>query len=245
MINIIPQKWHPSWNAFMTEEILNELKEISNKIGNDFVPEEKNVLKFLQYDLTKIKCVWLGQDPYYTMYDTNKYVANGAAFWPNDLKNWSQPFSQRSLQNIIRLIYKNYNNITVYKDIKKFNEIKEEINKKTFPILQPQEWFSSLENQGVLLLNIYLTTNKGKGNCHKKIWQFFSQKLLQYISQTNENIYWFLWGNEAQSQEIFISKGNIYKSNHPTFCSEKYENDFLKNNCFKDTMHIIDWRGKC
>lgn len=245
MSNIIPKTWHPSWDAFMTEDIITELKQINEKIGTDYVPEEKNVLRFLQRDLTQIKCVWIGQDPYYTMYDTNKYVANGAAFWPNDLHKWTQPFSQRSLQNIVRLIYKDYNNITEYKEIKKFNEIKQEIEIKKFPMLQPQEWFASLEEQGVLLLNIYLTTNKGKGNCHKKIWESFSQKLLKYISSANEEIHWFLWGGEAQSQEMFISKGNIYKSNHPTFCSEKYENDFLKNDCFKNTMEIIDWRGKC
>ena len=26
-------------------------------------------------------------------------------------------------------------------------------------------------------------------------------------------------------------------------CSEKYEDDFLKSDCFKDTMNIINWLG--
>lgn len=242
-MSIIPKNWHHSWNDFLTEDILNELKNIEEKIGNNYVPEAKNVLKFLQKDLNSIKCIWLGQDPYYTMYNNNQYVANGSAFWPNDLKDWNEPFSQRSLQNIIRLIYKSYNNIENYDDIKKYNDIKKEILEKKFNILQPQEWFSSLESQGVLLLNIYLTTNKGKGNCHKKIWENFSKKLITYISNTNKEIYWFLWGNEARSKKDFIKYGHIYESNHPTFCSKKYNDDFLKNNCFKDTMNIINWLG--
>ena len=243
-MSIIPNKWHSSWDNFLTEDVLKLLKEIESKIGNNYVPEEKNVLRFLQRDLSQIKCVWLGQDPYYTMYDNGKYVANGAAFWPNDLYNWSQPFSQKSLQNIIRLIHKNYNNITNYSDIKQYKEIKKEIENKQFNILQPQEWFASLENQGVLLLNIYLTTIQGKGNQHQKIWEPFSKLLINYISSYNENIYWFLWGAEAKSKKDQIKNGIIYESNHPTFCSSKYENDFLKNECFRDTMKIINWRGE-
>lgn len=242
-MSIIPEKWHPSWNGLMTRENINLLKEIESKIGNNFVPEEKNVLRFLQRDLSEIKCVWLGQDPYYTIYDEDKYVANGAAFWPNDLLSWSQPFSQKSLQNIIRLIYKNYNNITKYEDIKSYKEIKKEIENGSFKILQPQEWFKSLESQGVLLLNTYLTTIKGAGNKHQKIWTPFSIILLNYISENNKNISWFLWGNEAKSKKDYIKNGIFYESNHPTFCSIKYENDFLKNECFNKTKNIINWLG--
>jgi uracil-DNA glycosylase len=243
-MSIIPKTWHPSWNDLMTQKNIKLLKEIEEQIGTNFVPEEKNVLRFLQRDLSEIKCVWMGQDPYYTMYDNDKYVANGAAFWPNDLQSWLQPFSQKSLQNIIRLIHKNYNNITEYKNIKPYKDIKKEIEEKTFNILPPQEWFQSLEDQGVLLLNIYLTTEKGAGNKHQKIWAPFSIILFEYISSKNNDISWFLWGNEAQSKEIYIKKGNVYKSNHPTFCSIKYENDFLKNECFNETKDIINWLGE-
>ena len=43
-----------------------------------------------------------------------------------------------------------------------------------------------LENQGVLLLNIYLTTIQGKGNQHQKIWEPFSKLLINYISSYND-----------------------------------------------------------
>lgn len=243
-MSIIPKKWHKSWDGFMTQEIIDELKSIETKIGTNYVPEKNNVMKFLQKDLNNIKCIWVGQDPYYTMYDNNKPVANGAAFWPSDLLSWNQSFSQRSLQNIIRNIYASINNIEQYENIPKYNEIKKQIAAGEFNIKPPQEWFASIENQGVLLLNTYLTTEAGRGNAHQKIWHDFSAKLLRYIAENNREAVWFLWGSEAQSKKQFLlSETKTYESNHPTFCSIKYDTDFLKNNCFKETKHIINWLG--
>ena len=174
------------------------------------------------------------------MYNEDTPVANGRSFQPDDLNNWNEKFSQKSLQNIIRLIYKNYNNIQEYDDIKKFSIIREEINSNDFKILQPKEWFTSLEQQGVLFLNTYLTTVPHAANKHEKYWKEFSKELLKYISEKNPNIYWFLWGDKAINNKQYI-KGIVYESNHPTFCSKKYETDFLKSNCFKDTKNVINW----
>jgi len=244
---LLPEDIHPSWDEFLTEEILEELEKIEEEIGTDFVPKRENVLRFMSNDLMNVKCVWQGQDPYYTMYynkETGKElpVANGRSFQPDLLNSWQDSFSQRSLQNIIRLIYKNYNDIEEYKDIKPFSKIRKEIKNDKFKILEPKDWFDSLEEQGVLFLNTYFTTIS-QGNVHRKIWMNFSIKLLKYISTKNPNICWFLWGSEAIELEKYILNGKIYKSNHPTFCSEKYENDFLKNDCFKETMNIINWLG--
>lgn len=246
-MSLLPLNIHSSWNAFLTEDIMSDLNDIEKKIGDNFVPTKENVLRFLNIDLMNVKCLWLGQDPYYTMYYDEKTqseipVANGRSFQPDLLNNWNDSFSQRSLQNIVRLIYKNYNNIENYEDIKKFNEIRKEIADGSFNLLQPHEWFDSLESQGVLFLNTYFTTI-GKGNVHRKIWIEFSKKLINYISTVNPDICWFLWGAEAIDMKKYIIHGKIYESNHPTFCSKKYENDFLKNDCFKETMYKINWLG--
>ena len=234
---------HSSWNEFLTDEILELLNSIEKQIGNDYTPKKENVLRFMKQDLAKIKCVWLGQDPYFSMYGDNHFVANGKSFQPDDLKDWNQKFSQVSLKNIVRLIYKSENNITFYNDIKKFNDIKKEINSGVFKILPPKEWFNSLEKQGVLFLNTSLTTKQGTANAHKNIWAEFSQKLLNYISEKNPNIHWFLWGNEACQKAQFIKHGILHQSNHPMMCSESKENDFLKSDCFSSTKDIINWLG--
>ena len=67
-MSLLPNKIHPSWNDFLTEEIRDELVKIESKIGDNFVPKKENVLRFMENDLMQVKCVWQGQDPYYTMY---------------------------------------------------------------------------------------------------------------------------------------------------------------------------------
>ena len=62
---MIPNIVHSSWNEFLTTEILEELKEIESKIGNNYNPRPSNrILRFLSLDLKEIKCIFLGMDAY-------------------------------------------------------------------------------------------------------------------------------------------------------------------------------------
>lgn len=237
-MSLIPKEVHPSWNKFLTERIVSELEGIEEKIGSNINPEPENVLRFMKNDLYNIKVVILGQDPY-----PEKGRATGRAFEVGDLTSWNQKFRQVSLKNIVRLIYKNYNDIDDYRQIKKFSQIQKEIKDGTFSILPPDKIFKSWEKQGVLLLNTYLSVEAGLTGSHISIWQNFSEELLRFISEENRNISWFLWGRMAEEKKQFIKYGKYYISRHPMMCSESYEDDFLKNDCFKDTMDIIDWKG--
>jgi len=230
--------YHSSWSEFLNEEIINRLHDIESKIGDNINPEHENVLRFLNNDLSSIKVVILGQDPY-----PEKGRATGRSFEVGDLRDWNDKFRQVSLKNIIRLIHKNYNNIENYNEIRKFSTIQEEIKNKNFTILQPDEIFKSWEKQGVLMLNTYLSVEAGKPGSHIAIWENFSESLLRFISSSNRSINWFLWGKQAEEKSQHIIGGKKYISRHPMMCSEKYEDDFLKSNCFKDTMNIIDWLG--
>lgn len=237
-MSLIPEDKHSSWDGFLIKEVRDELKIIEEKIGSNINPHHDNVLRFMKNNLNEIKVVILGQDPY-----PEKGRATGRAFEVGDLESWSQKFRQVSLKNIIRLIYKNYNNIDEYNKILKFSEIQNEIELGRFKMLPPDEIFKSWENQGVLLLNTYLSVEPGNTGSHISIWEPFSVRLLEYISQTNGNINWFLWGRQAEEKSKYIKQGKFYISRHPMMCSEKYEDDFLRNNCFKDTMNTINWLG--
>jgi uracil-DNA glycosylase len=237
-MSLIPKDIHPSWNKFLIEDIILELDTIETKIGSNINPAHNNVLRFMNNNLYDIKVVILGQDPY-----PEKGRATGRAFEVGDLLSWNQTFRQVSLKNIIRLIYKNYNEINEYKDIKKFSEIQKEIKEGKFTVLPPDKIFKSWEKQGVLLLNTYLSVEAGVTGSHISIWKNFSEELLKFISVENRNISWFLWGRMAEEKKQFIKYGNYYISRHPMMCSETYEDDFLRSNCFKDTMDIINWKG--
>ena len=237
-MSLIPIDAHPSWNNFLTDSIILELETIERKIGSNINPAPENVLRFMKCNLYDIKVVILGQDPY-----PERGRATGRAFEVGDLTSWNQKFRQVSLRNIIRLIYKNYNGISEYSDIKKFSEIQNEIKEGKFSILPPHKIFKSWEKQGVLLLNTYLSVEAGITGSHISIWQKFSEELLKFISDENRNISWFLWGRMAEEKKQFIKYGKYYISRHPMMCSELYEDDFLRSDCFKDTMDIINWKG--
>ena len=237
-MSLIPKNTHSSWEKFLSNEICEELDEIEQKIGRNTNPDYDNILRLLTCNLNDVKVVILGQDPY-----PEKGRATGRAFEVGDLQSWNDKFRQVSLKNIVRLIHKNYKNIDDYKDIKKFSQIQEEIKADKFKILPPDEIFKSWEKQGVLLLNTYLSVEPGKAGSHIEIWKDFSIKLLGYISVENKNINWFLWGKQAEDKKQYINNGKFHISRHPMMCSEKYKDDFLKNNCFKDTMDIINWLG--
>lgn len=231
--------YHPSWENFLTEDIRNEIEIIENSIKNESInPEPENVLRFLNNDLYSVKVVILGQDPY-----PEKNRATGRAFEVDDLEEWTDKFRQVSLKNMIRLIYKSYNHIENYSEIKKFSDIQKEIISGKFKILPPSQIFKSWEKQGVLLLNTYLTVKSGETGSHIKLWENFSEELLKYISSHNPNIRWFLWGRQAEEKSVYITSGVKYISRHPMMCSDKYDDDFLKSNCFKDTMNEINWLG--
>ncbi len=237
-MSLLPVDTNSSWSKFLTNDTIEELNLIEKKIGKNINPEHKNVLRFLQCDLSNIKVVILGQDPY-----PEKGRATGRAFEVGDLGSWNDKFRQVSLKNIVRLIHKAYNNFNEYKEIKRFSEIQDEIKLGKFNILPPNEIFSSWERQGVLLLNTYLSVESGITGSHIEIWEPFSIKLLEFISNENKNINWFLWGKQAEDKKKYIKNGKLYISRHPMMCSEKYHDDFLKNDCFKDTMNVINWIG--
>lgn len=236
---ILPNSVHPSWNDFLNDEIMQELKKIESCIGQDCNPSNRQqILRFLTSDIKKVKVIWLGQDVY-----PMKGVATGRSFEVGMLESWQQPFKQVSMKNIIRLIHKEYNDIDSYSEIRSYEEIKRELAAGTFQLQTPKKWFDALEEQGVLFLNTSFTCEPGKPNSHKNIWAHFSANVLRYISRTNTEIIWFLWGNEAIGNKAFIEQGIFYESRHPMMCSVKYENDFLKFDGFRETMQTINWLG--
>lgn len=231
---------HESWNGFLTPDIKKMLDEIETEIGEDFTPAAENVLRFLQLDSNNIKVVILGQDPYHSTFANDRKVANGRAFEPDNLNNWHDKYRQVSLKNIVRLIHKTYSGIESYRDIYRYNDIVMDIDYGKFDLKQPHDFFDSLEKQGVLLINTAFTTRLHQANAHKSLWEPFTIELIRYLD--NEDIYWFLWGKNSLGYSEYI-KGRKVISNHPMMCSEKYERDFLKSTCFKDTMNIINWLG--
>lgn len=237
-MSLLPERIHSSWNEFLNDYTLMQLSEIENALGDEYSPEKDKVLRFLEIDLSSIKIIILGQDPY-----PEAGVATGRAFEVGTLNSWGKPFRQVSLKNIIRLIYISEKGIGDYGSIPTFSKIIDEIKNGSFKLAKPTHLFDSLEKQGVLFLNTYFTVVPGRPLSHKEVWQDFTEKLLLWISSKNSGLNWFLWGKNAQNFKSFITNGNYYESRHPMMCSETYPDDFLKSDCIKKTMDIVNWTG--
>lgn len=230
---------HDSWNDFLSPETVAKLKSIEEKIHDskqEYTPHTASVLKFLKISLHEVKVLILGQDPY-----PQKGVATGRAFEVGTLKSWDDKFNNISLKNIVRAIYYAYQSKYL-----KYSEIKNYIGFK-FPIKSPDELFVEWEKQGVLLLNTSFTCEVGKSNSHEKLWNEFTLMLLRYMAKNNQDITWFLWGNNAKSIVSEININKKIESMHPMMCYNKpgRDDDFLfgKRNAFSETMKIINWLG--
>jgi len=239
-MSLIPINVHASWEAFLADPWVNRyLEEAEERLGDAINPRKENILRFLTTDLNTRKVVLLGQDPY-----PQQGVATGRAFEVGGLKSWHQPFRQVSLKNMLRLIYITYHPVAHYKSIPTFGRVLMEMDAGSFQILPPDRLFASWEEQGVLLLNTWLSVEVSRPGSHGALWQPFSERLLTYISVQRPDLCWFLWGKNAQENKPFIKNGRFYECRHPMMCSESYADDFLKSTCLKETMSIIDWKGK-
>lgn len=73
--------------------------------------------------------------------------------------------------------------------------------------------------QGVLLINDVLTVEDSKPKSHaKKGWETFTNNIIKYISQHNENIIFLLWGAPAIKKAKLIdeTKQHILTAPHPS-----------------------------
>ena len=104
--------------------------------------------------------------------------------------------------------------------------------------------------QGVLLLNATLTVRDSQAASHqKKGWETFTDSVIRTIANKKENVVFILWGNYAQTKQVFIDENKhcIIKSVHPSplsasrgfFGSKPFSqaNNYLK----ASDIEPVDW----
>lgn len=145
--------------------------------------------------------------------------ANGLCFSVND--NIKIP---PSLKNIFKEIYNNYNL---------------ELPNLTNGNLE------YLAKQGVLLLNNTLTVRHSTPNSHLQIWKGFSNEIINYILQNNDNIVFLLWGNNAKKilKNKDIKNNYILDAHHPSPLSAN-KGGWFGNQHFTKTNDILEKYNK-
>lgn len=229
---------HNSWDSFFENDNfspLEELEIIESKIGNNYFPNPKNVLRFMKLDLSKLKYVIVGMEPYPSSFECNGEIipeATGRSFEVASLKgkSWGDKFKQSSLRNIVKTIYLNETNKKV-----NLEELRILIKNGSFPISKPSDWFDNVEEQGVLFLNATLTVEPYNVDSHTKYWDRFMEEVIKYMINHNPNLKWVLWGQPAQKRVLpLIDINNAICTMHPRLVG------FIDENCFAK-MNDINW----
>jgi len=99
--------------------------------------------------------------------------------------------------------------------------------------------------QGVLLINTVLTVEDSSPKSHeKKGWEIFTDNIIKYISEHNENIIFILWGASAikKSKIIDETKHHILTAPHPSPLSSY--RGFFGCKHFSQTNEILLSLGK-
>ena len=100
--------------------------------------------------------------------------------------------------------------------------------------------------QGVLLLNASLTVRRDEANSHKHLkWNFFTDSLINYISNNYRNIVFLLWGSFAQKKGLKIDREKhlVLEAGHPSPLSAN-RGFWFGNKHFSQTNEYLKSIGK-
>ena len=165
------ESWKPFFEKFESTPCLDALYSSEEK---PVYPEKENVYRVFEMDVTKIKIVLLGQDPYH-----GQDQAHGLSFSvPSGVK------IPPSLRNI-------------------YKELQTEFPERNYNFVSGnlEQWFY---REKIFLLNASLTVVEGKPGSHMKQWESFTNSVIEFISAQNPTCVFLLLGNFAKAKEKYI-----------------------------------------
>lgn len=222
----IPRDWE---DFFLREDVRISLEYVSSSMNRNKIiyPPPNYVFRSLYMTpLDKIKVVILGMDPYAT--GTNEFDGSAVGLC----------FSIRK-GNKINPSLKN-----IYK----------ELRNEGFETIEDGD-LTYLTKEGILMLNVALTVEKGESDSHTEYWSEFSKLLIEYIVSNTSGVVWLLFGNNAICYDRFIDakKHNTIWTSHPSPFSALRSSarvpSFIGSNVFKicndylvkEEKQVINW----
>jgi uracil-DNA glycosylase len=98
--------------------------------------------------------------------------------------------------------------------------------------------------QGILLLNAFLTVRANEPASHSKIgWEEFTNAVIQKISEEKNGVVFLLWGKFAQQKQVLIDETRhfVLKAAHPSPLSAY--NGFFGCRHFSKTNELLAQQG--
>jgi len=172
-----------------------KLKELSKNKSLKIYPLPSHLLSgFMITKAFDLKVVFVGQDPYFNCEEhQGRYVPQAMGL------SFSVPHGVQipsSLRNV-------FLNMIKYGHIKSMPE-------------SGNLWFWAA--QGCLMLNAALTVEDGTKEAHLGHWEWFTNYVIQYISQNIDDIIFVLWGGYAYKKinMIDLDRHHTIISSHPS-----------------------------
>lgn len=106
-----------------------------------------------------------------------------------------------------------------------------------------EHWHS----QGVLMLNAYLTTQEWTTKAHKKLWESFTEQIIQFLSVRKDPIIFVGFGKVALTllyKILDVEKNIVIESIHPSADTHTKEFYFRKSGIFKKIDNKLLELGK-
>ncbi len=198
------QHFHPSWHGKMKTFIeSNECDEIyaflkkESKRGKQIAPLSSNVYKcFKETPLDEVKAVIVGMCPYHT-FRNDLPVADGLLMGCS-ITNYLQP----SLENF-------------------YKALETEFHRGLNLVYDPSPDVAYLAQQGILMLNVALTTEKNKAGSHIQTWEPFTKYLFEEILNPLGVPYVFLGKDASRYKRYAGIFSHVFTVSHPASASYK------------------------
>jgi uracil-DNA glycosylase len=214
-------KFHPSWHEkikpFIESEECDKIYAFLKKesqLGKKIAPDSINTYRcFFETPLDELKVIIVGMCPYHT-FKNGSPVADGLAM-SCSITEQLQPSLDQFYGAIETEFYNGLNlNIVKHYDL------------------------SYLANQGVLLLNAALTTEKDRAGSHLELWEPFMKYLFEKVINNIDIPIVFL-GKDASKLKKYTSKfKNVFEVSHPASAAYTKTNWDTKGT-FKEVDKII------
>lgn len=121
-----------------------------------------------------------------------------------------------------------------------FKEIKADLGGELRTNTDLSDW----AEQGVLLLNTSLTVIESQANSMAKLWEPFTDAIIQLLNKQEHPIVFVLWGNNARKKKSIIdmSRHYVIESAHPSPLSAN--RGFFGSKPFSKTNQILKQLGE-
>jgi len=221
--------FHPSWHPKMQEiiespEMWNTFQFIKNESrrGVKLTPLSKDLFRSFQVDLSQLKLVLMLMDVY-PQFKFNKPVANGIAM---DCEYYG----------------------SISPSLEKFYDAVEDdcYKKGTMSEAKKNKRLQYLVDQGVMLTNVSLLTEKDKSGKHIELFKPFWSQIFDKIFAPMDGLIFIAMGKEAQkmlNQYSIPFNHYVLECEHPV-AAARNNRDMEHKNVFSKANKLLEEQGK-